>query len=73
MWSVPSRMGFGRGWTGIIALAALAATAGAATWNVTNIYDFDNAMRNLSQGRATHTMEPSTYGPAPQDVLDGVV
>jgi len=38
-----------------------------------NLFGYSNAMRNLSQGRATCTMEPSTYGPAPQDVLDGFV
>jgi elongation factor G len=38
-----------------------------------SLFGYSNAMRNLSQGRATCTMEPSTYGPAPQDVLDGFV
>jgi translation elongation factor EF-G len=28
-------------------------------------------MRGLSQGRATCTMEPSAYGPAPAEVMEG--
>jgi elongation factor G len=35
-----------------------------------NLFGYSNAMRGLSQGRATCTMEPSAYGPAPQEVLD---
>jgi len=35
-----------------------------------NLFGYANAMRGLSQGRATCTMEPASYGPAPQDVLD---
>jgi len=34
-----------------------------------NLFGYSNAMRGLSQGRATCTMEPHAYGPAPQDVL----
>jgi elongation factor G len=34
------------------------------------LFGYSNAMRGLSQGRATCTMEPSTYGPAPPDVLE---
>jgi elongation factor G len=33
------------------------------------LFGYSNAMRGLSQGRATCTMEPSTYGPAPPEVL----
>ena len=36
-----------------------------------NLFGYSNAMRGLSQGRATCTMEPSSYGPAPPEVLDG--
>ena len=36
-----------------------------------NLFGYSNAMRGLSQGRATCTMEPASYGPAPQEVLDG--
>ena len=36
-----------------------------------NLFGYSNAMRGLSQGRATCTMEPAAYGPAPQEVLDG--
>ncbi|MGO9111625.1 MAG: elongation factor G [Thermoguttaceae bacterium] len=36
-----------------------------------SLFGYSNAMRGLSQGRATCTMEPASYGPAPQDVLDG--
>ncbi len=35
-----------------------------------NLFGYSNAMRGLSQGRATCTMEPSTYGPAPPEVLE---
>ena len=34
------------------------------------LFGYSNAMRGLSQGRATCTMEPSTYGPAPPEVLE---
>jgi elongation factor G len=33
------------------------------------LFGYSNAMRGLSQGRATCTMEPSSYGPAPPEVL----
>jgi elongation factor G len=36
-----------------------------------NLFGYSNAMRGLSQGRATCTMEPASYGPAPKEVLDG--
>jgi elongation factor G len=36
-----------------------------------NLFGYSNAMRGLSQGRATCTMEPSAYGPAPPEVLEG--
>jgi len=32
------------------------------------LFGYSNAMRGLSQGRATATMEPYAYGPAPQEV-----
>ncbi|MGO8691980.1 MAG: elongation factor G [Thermoguttaceae bacterium] len=35
-----------------------------------NLFGYSNAMRGLSQGRATCTMEPSSYGPAPPEVLE---
>jgi elongation factor G len=35
-----------------------------------NLFGYSNAMRGLSQGRATCTMEPSSYGPAPAEVLE---
>ena len=34
-----------------------------------NLFGYSNAMRGLSQGRASCTMEPSSYGPAPPEVL----
>jgi len=34
-----------------------------------NLFGYANAMRGLSQGRATCTMEPHSYGPAPPEVL----
>jgi elongation factor G len=36
-----------------------------------NLFGYSNAMRGLSQGRATCTMEPFSYGPAPAEVLAG--
>jgi len=35
-----------------------------------NLFGYSNAMRGLTQGRATCTMEPHSYGPAPPEVLD---
>jgi elongation factor G len=35
-----------------------------------SLFGYSNAMRGLSQGRATCTMEPAAYGPAPQEVLE---
>ncbi len=35
-----------------------------------NLFGYSNSMRGLSQGRATCTMEPSSYGPAPPEVLE---
>jgi elongation factor G len=32
------------------------------------LFGYSNAMRSLSQGRATCSMEPASYGPAPADV-----
>ncbi len=34
-----------------------------------NLFGYSSAMRGLSQGRASCTMEPSSYGPAPPEVL----
>ncbi len=36
-----------------------------------NLFGYSSAMRGLSQGRATASMEPAAYGPAPPDVADG--
>ena len=35
-----------------------------------NLFGYSSAMRGLSQGRATCTLEPSAYGPAPPEVLE---
>jgi len=35
-----------------------------------SLFGYSNAMRGLSQGRATCTMEPAAYGPAPPEVLE---
>lgn len=35
-----------------------------------NLFGYSNAVRGLSQGRATYTMEPCSYGPAPPEVLE---
>jgi len=35
-----------------------------------NLFGYSSAIRSLSQGRATCSMEPAAYGPAPKDVLE---
>ncbi len=35
-----------------------------------NLFGYSSAMRGLSQGRATASMEPAAYGPAPQEVAN---
>jgi elongation factor G len=35
------------------------------------LFGYSSAMRSLSQGRATATMAPASYGPAPPEVLEG--
>ena len=35
-----------------------------------SLFGYSNAMRGLTQGRATCTMEPHSYGPAPAEVLE---
>jgi elongation factor G len=37
------------------------------------LFGYSSAMRGLSQGRATATMEPAAYGPAPPEVREGFV
>jgi len=34
-----------------------------------NLFGYSSAIRSLSQGRASCSMEPAAYGPAPKDVL----
>ncbi len=36
---------------------------------LSQLFGYSNVMRGLSQGRATCTMEPHSYGPAPSEVL----
>jgi elongation factor G len=36
-----------------------------------NLFGYSSAMRGLSQGRATCSMEPASYGPAPPEVQQG--
>jgi len=38
-----------------------------------NLFGYSTAMRGLSQGRATASMEPAAYGPAPPEVAQGFV
>jgi len=38
-----------------------------------NLFGYSGAMRGLSQGRANCSMEPSAYGPAPAEVLSGLL
>jgi elongation factor G len=33
------------------------------------LFGYSSALRNISQGRATYTMEPLTYKPAPPSVV----
>ena len=35
------------------------------------LFGYSSAIRSLSQGRASCSMEPSTYGPAPKEVIAG--
>ena len=37
------------------------------------LFGYSNAMRSMSQGRATATMEPSGYGPAPPEVMEAML
>lgn len=37
------------------------------------LFGFAGELRSLSQGRASCSMEPSAYGPAPPEVLAGFV
>jgi elongation factor G len=34
------------------------------------LFGYSSAMRSMSQGRATCSMEPASYGPAPADVAE---
>ena len=36
---------------------------------LSNLFGYSGAMRGLSQGRASCSMEPAAYGPAPPEVL----
>ncbi|REJ67579.1 MAG: elongation factor G [Planctomycetota bacterium] len=38
-----------------------------------SLFGFAGELRGLSQGRASCSMEPAAYGPAPPEVLDGLV
>jgi len=38
-----------------------------------NLFGYSSAMRGLSQGRATASMEPASYGPAPPEVRDAFI
>jgi elongation factor G len=46
-----------------------AATVLHAEAPLANLFGYSSAMRSLSQGRASCSMEPSTYAPAPDEVL----
>jgi elongation factor G len=37
------------------------------------MFDYADALRSLSQGRASSTMEPHSYAPAPDEVLKGIL
>jgi len=38
-----------------------------------NLFGYSNAMRSLSQGRASCSIEPYSYGPAPTEVLESLL
>jgi len=38
-----------------------------------NLFGYSNAMRSLSQGRASCSIEPYSYGPAPAEVLESLL
>jgi len=38
-----------------------------------NLFGYSNAMRSLSQGRASCSIEPHSYGPAPAEVLESLL
>lgn len=38
-----------------------------------NLFGYSNAMRSLSQGRASCSIEPYSYGPAPAEVLNSLL
>ena len=38
-----------------------------------NLFGYSSAMRGLSQGRATCTIEPHSYGPAPPDMIESLM
>jgi len=38
-----------------------------------NLFGYSNAMRSLSQGRASCSIEPFSYGPAPAEVLESLL
>ena len=42
----------------------------SATAPLINLFGYSNAVRGLSQGRASFSMEPHSYAPAPKDVVD---
>ena len=46
-------------------------TAIEAQAPLANLFGYSSAMRSMSQGRATCSMEPCGYGPAPPEVLQG--
>jgi elongation factor G len=37
------------------------------------LFDYADKLRSLSQGRASSTMEPHSYAPAPDEVLKGIL
>ena len=45
-------------------------TAIKAEAPLANLFGYSSAIRSLSQGRASCSMEPTAYGPAPQEILD---
>jgi elongation factor G len=60
--------------------AEIQATAPRGKWWVVEalaplakMFDYADALRSLSQGRASSTMEPHSYAPAPPEVMRGIM
>ena len=53
--------------------AATPAKRVEATAPLKELFDYADKLRSLSQGRASSTLEPHSYAPAPDEVLRGIL